>query len=494
MLWKADINYVTILGQKLWHATHNKERKGVLHFRPMNISVTGEIDLSAVKYVEESNYDPLMKGDIVFNNTNSPELIGKTTYIKQDTNWAYSNHMTKIRVNTELLDPVWIAFFLHTKYLQGFFKMQCTHHVNQASINSSYLSQRVNIPLPPLPEQHRIVAKIEELLTQLDAGVASLKKAQTQLKRYRQAVLKAAFEGRLTQEWREEHKGEIEPAEILSKKITGEQKKWNHRKSKEIENIDIRRYVEIPEEWISTQIQNIARVIQYGSSEKADDNTSGIPIIRMGNLKDGKIDFSNLKYISKNSPDISKCLLQLGDVLFNRTNSAELVGKTAVFNRESYEAVFASYLIRVRVDNELYSPDFLSYYINSSFGRKYISSVVSQQVGQANVNGTKLANMVIPYPDISEQKEIISEIERHFSQIDHVEQTIETSLRQAETLRQTILKQAFEGKLVPQDPNDEPASVLLERIKAEKASRAAEGKKGKTLQRRSPKRTIKNAD
>jgi type I restriction enzyme S subunit len=102
--------------------------------------------------------------------------------------------------------------------------------------------------------------------------------------------------------------------------------------------------------------------------------------------------------------------------------------------------------------------------------------------------------MVIPYPDISEQKEIISEIERHFSQIDHVEQTIETSLRQAETLRQTILKQAFEGKLVPQDPNDEPASVLLERIKAEKASRAAEGKKGKTLQRRSPKRTIKNAD
>ncbi len=341
--------------------------------------------------------------------------------------------------------------------------------------------RKIELPLPPLPEQHRIIAKIEELFTQLDAGVASLKKVQAQLRRYRQAVLKAAFEGRLTQEWREEHRGEIEPADVMRQRIVLSQQKWNIRKSKNLDNSEPEKFFEVPEEWIMTRIHNIAPIIQYGSSERADDNMTGIPIIRMGNLQDGKIDFSNLKFISRKSPDIAKCQLHRGDVLFNRTNSAELVGKTAVYNKEFYEAVFASYLIRVRVDDEMFSPEFLSYYINSAFGRSYISSVVSQQVGQANVNGTKLANMPIPYPHVSEQKMIVAEIERHFSQIDHLENTIETGLRQAESLRQSILKRAFEGKLVPHDPNDEPASVLLERIKAEKEKTSPVTKKRKSV-------------
>jgi type I restriction enzyme S subunit len=126
--------------------------------------------------------------------------------------------------------------------------------------------------------------------------------------------------------------------------------------------------------------------------------------------------------------------------------------------------------------------------------QKWLQKRGKATAGQYNYTITMSRSLPVPLPPIIEQSIILEEIERHFSQIDHLENTIITSLRQAETLRQSILKQAFEGKLVPQDPNDEPASVLLERIKAEKASRAAEGKKGKTLQRRSPKRTIKNAD
>jgi type I restriction enzyme S subunit len=308
---------------------HNKERKGVLHFRPMNISVTGEIDLSAVKYVEESNYDPLMKGDIVFNNTNSPELIGKTTYIKQDTNWAYSNHMTKIRVNTELLDPVWIAFFLHTKYLQGFFKMQCTHHVNQASINSSYLSQRVNIPLPPLPEQHRIVARIEELFTQLDAGVASLKKAQAQLKRYRQAVLKAAFEGRLTQEWREEHNGEIEPAEILIARIKKKHPGNEKEISKRLPLIETELF-QLPKEWIWIYAQDICDNITNGytpTAEKLFDDTGEIPFIKVYNLtKSGALDFTiKPTYIRRvtHTTELKRSVVFPNDILMRISNNLE---------------------------------------------------------------------------------------------------------------------------------------------------------------------------
>ena len=130
---------------------HNQESRGIPHLRPMNINAKGEIDFSVVKYVQPASYDPLIKGDVLFNNTNSSELLGKTAYIKDDTNWAYSNHMTRIRLNLSFLNYAWISYYLYTLFLKGFFRMSCTHHVNQASINSTFLSQKVPIPLPPFP-------------------------------------------------------------------------------------------------------------------------------------------------------------------------------------------------------------------------------------------------------------------------------------------------------------------------------------------------------
>src|SRR5260370_5029106 len=182
---------------------HNKQGIGVPHLRPMNISSRGEITLRDLKYVEASDYAPLKAGDILFNNTNSPALLGKTSYIRQDTNWAFSNHMTRIQVDGNNLSPAWIARYLHYLFETGYFMANCTNHVNQASINTGFLSMRVRVPIPPLSEQHRIVDKIEELFTQLNAGIEELRKAQMQLKRYRQAVLKAAVTGELTKEWRE---------------------------------------------------------------------------------------------------------------------------------------------------------------------------------------------------------------------------------------------------------------------------------------------------
>ena len=183
----------------------------------------------------------------------------------------------------------------------------------------------------------------------------------------------------------------------------------------------------------------------------------------MGNLQDGDLDFENLKYLPQDYPSLDDFVLEPGDVLFNRTNSAELVGKTAVYKSFHPKAVFASYLIRVKVFDG-YLANFLSFYINSVFGRQYIASVVSQQVGQANVNGTKLKNMSIPFPPLAEQHRIVDEVERRLSVVAEVEAAVNANLARAERLRQAILKRAFEGRLVPQDPDDEPASALLERI------------------------------
>lgn len=331
-------------------------------------------------------------------------------------------------------------------------------------------------PIPPLPEQHRIVAKMEEHFTKLDAGIEALKKIKAQLKRYRQAVLKYAFEGKLTQEWREANKGKIEPASVLLGRIKEQRKKETKRELKELPPVDTSDLPELPEGWVWTRIGEIARMIQYGTSEKAGDDSTGVPVIRMGNIYDGKIIFGNLKYFPKGWSQVNDFILRGGDILFNRTNSMELVGKTAVYKDNYPKAVFASYLIRVRVNNDFYIPEMISFSINSFYGRKYIASVVSQQVGQANVNGTKLSLMPIPLPSLSEQQKIVKKIESRFSIADNIEKAAEQSLKQSDRLRQSILKRAFEGKLVPQDHTDEPAEKLLKRIREEKARQEAENK------------------
>ena len=344
------------------------------------------------------------------------------------------------------------------------------------------------IPLPPLPEQHRIVAKIEELFTKLDAGINELYKAQSQLKRYRQSVLKSAFEGKLTEAWRAEHQDEIEPAAVLLERVlTERRKKWETEqleqmrakekmpkddkwkaKYKEPVAPDMIELPKLPKGWTWATVEQLSTKIQYGSSKKTDADSNGVPVLRMGNIVDGKIVLNNLKYLPKEHNEFPELLLNKGDLLFNRTNSRELVGKTAVYTGIPNPCSFASYLIRVRFHPRIDSM-IVAYYINSVYGKDWILSVVSQQAGQANVNGTKLKLLSVPMPPEKEQQILVEGVERHLSVADEVEKTITAELKRAEQLRQSILKKAFSGELVPQDPSDEPASVLLERIKAEKS-------------------------
>ncbi len=338
------------------------------------------------------------------------------------------------------------------------------------------------LPLPPLPEQRAIVSKIEQLFSDLDSGINNFKKAQAQLKRYRQSVLKAACDGRLVPTEAELARAEgreYEPADVLLARILKErrEKLGKNKKYKEPAEQDTDRLLELPEGWCWANVGMISEKIQYGTSEKAGEDNSGIPVLRMGNIQDGKLIYEDLKYFPKEWSELSDFLLQGGDVLFNRTNSAELVGKTAVYkNQHRRPSVFASYLIRVTVFKDAYIPDMLSYFINSFYGRKYIGSVVSQQVGQANVNGTKLSRMPLPLPPLAEQRRIVAEVERRLSISDKMEVTITESLQKAESLRQSILKKAFEGKLRNEKelekarnaPDWEPAEKLLERIRQEK--------------------------
>ena len=315
------------------------------------------------------------------------------------------------------------------------------------------------VPIAPQNEQHLIVAKIEELFTRLDAGVSNLEKIKGQLEIYRQSVLKNAFQGKLTKDWRFRL---AEPKNSELDFVSGE------CTQNALSRKNPRYLSEMPDHWTWTTIKQVSERLQYGTSEKASPDTSGIPVIAMGNIQKGKLVFDGFKSFPRNWHKLTDYLLQDGDVLFNRTNSAELVGKTAVYHAGDPTAVFASYLIRIQINKRCYEPDLLAYFINSSQGREYIASVVSQQVGQANVNGKKLGSMAIPLPNVTEQRAIAQEIGRHFGVTDQIEKSTELALKYVKKLRQVILRKAFAGALVPQRPSEEPAPVLLQRIQAAK--------------------------
>lgn len=282
--------------------------------------------------------------------------------------------------------------------------------------------------IPPLPEQQAIVFKIEELLSDLENGKQQLQTAQQQLKVYRQSLLKWAFEGKLT-----------------------------NKNVKE---------GELPKGWKWVKLGDVCSNVEYGSATKSK-KVGKVPVLRMGNIQNGKIDWDDLVF-TDDMEEIEKYLLKKNDVLFNRTNSAEWVGKTAQYKGER-PAIFAGYLIRINRIETLIDATYLTYYLNTHEAKQYGNTVRSFGVNQSNINGTKLKTYPIPLPALKEQQLIVSELESKLTVCDKLEETISQSLKQAETLRQSILKKAFEGKLVAQTPNDEPASKLLENIKTESA-------------------------
>ncbi|ABL65516.1 restriction endonuclease subunit S [Chlorobium phaeobacteroides] len=338
--------------------------------------------------------------------------------------------------------------------------------------------EETKIGLPPLSEQRSIVSKIEQLFSELDNGIACLKKAQEQLKVYRQAVLKQAFEGELTKSWREQQ-ANLPSAQDLLDTIKTEREQAAKNQGKKLKpvtplaKVELDELTELPDGWCWIKLGELTIGVEYGTSTKSLEKGE-VPVIRMGNIQQGRIDWNDLAF-TDDKADISKYRLLKGDVLFNRTNSPELVGKAAIYNGEM-PAIFAGYLIRVNQIKELLHCKYLNFFLNSHPAKVYGNSVKTDGVNQSNINGEKLKSYPLPYCSPKEQEQIVQEIEARLSVCDNMEATIRESLEKAEALRQSILKKAFEGKLLSEeeltatrnDPDWEPAEKLLERIRAEK--------------------------
>ena len=289
---------------------------------------------------------------------------------------------------------------------------------------SSKTLQKMPVPFPPPTEQHRIVSRIESLFAKLDEAKEKAQAVVDGFELRKSAILHKAFTGELTERWRKEHGVGLES-------------------------------------WKQLSIASICYSLKYGTAKKSE-KSGPVVVLRMGNLQQGEIDWSDLAY-SSDMDDIEKYRLEADDVLFNRTNSAALVGKTSIYRGE-YPAIYAGYLIKLDYDHEIVTGDFLNYALNTDRAKEYCNLVKTDGVNQSNINAKKIGAYVISVPQIDEQKEIVKLLQKLFALEKHAKETAEAVLSQIDTMKKAILARAFRGELGTNDPAEESAVELIKAV------------------------------
>jgi len=358
----------------------------------------------------------------------------------------------------------------------------------------------IPVKIPPLSEQHQIVAIIEELFSKLEAGIESLKKAKEQLKTYRQAVLKWAFEGKLTEKWREENADRIESVEKLLEKIKAEREKrykqqlddWKKavkeweangkqgkkprkpKKPKELPPLteaELAELPRVPEGYVYTYLAYVGELARGKSKHRPRNDKilfgGKYPFIQTGEVKAAK---GIIKKYSQTYNDFGLAQSKLWPVGTLCITIAANIAETAFL---AIEACFPDSIVGFSGYGKVIIPKYVYYFIKSI---RHKIEAYAPATAQKNINLKTLENIIIPYCSLLEQQAIVQEIESRLSVADQLEQIIEESLKKAEALRQSILKKAFEGELTRKWREEHPelitgensAEALLERIKAEK--------------------------
>lgn len=381
-----------------------------------------------------------------------------------------------VRPGTSEISPRWLMWFVNSPEFRA----------NVAALQSGSTRKRISrrnlatiqLPVPPPAEQRRIADRIEELFSILDSGVASAQRVLTNLQRYRAAVLKAAVAGELTSEWRAEHP-ETEPASELLERILEDRreaweqeqlekyaekgkeppKNWKNR-YKEPEPPDVHGLPELSEGWAWATVQQLADV--QGGIQKQPNRapkSNAYPYLRVANVRRGHLDLDQIEYMELFGDEIDRLRLRPGDLLVVEGNgSRDQIGRSAVWLGEIDDCVHQNHIIRVRPMGV--SSRYLDYYWNSPEGMMRAIEVSASTSGLYTLSVTKVNALPVPVPPLDEQTEVVAEVERRLSVIDEIEKEVDGGLKRAERLRQAILKKAFEGRLVPQDRDDEPASVM----------------------------------
>jgi type I restriction enzyme S subunit len=297
----------------------------------------------------------------------------------------------------------------------------------------------VTIPTCEYTQQY-IANLIDSVDSKKGSASQHLCTARQAIERFRQAILAAACSGRLTTEWRKANPHTQTVEQALAAVPQGKRRTSLTNAPTDLILPDL------PDNYVVTTIRHASTKLEYGTSKRADAlGNTGIPILRMGNIQDGQLKLDDLKYV-KSTRETQRLILENGDLLFNRTNSPELVGKSAVFH-ERTDVTFASYLIRVRFAGDIAEPDFVNFWINSAWGKAWARHVKTDGVSQSNINGTKLGAMPLPLPPIEEQREIVRRASGMLQIADDLLARCHSIERCLDRSSQAVLVKAFRGEM-----------------------------------------------
>ena len=540
---------------------YNYQDEGIRFIKAENIDSEG-IASSTTSYIDDETHEFLKRSilhddDLLFSIAGTIGRVGRVRQIDLPANTNQA--LAIIRLKPGVVYQKYLFYYLRSDAIQKE-SLQKIVGVGRANLSLTNIGE-FEIPIAPLEQQKRIVAEIEKQFSRLDEAVAYLKRVKANLKRYKAAVLKAAVEGKLTEEWRKQHlpapssvpgkfytyailcdddsiyightddierrwkehrqgqgaewtqkhkpvkiahyeehdtrteaaerekwlktgfgrkwlkrelgagrtrqAGDVEPADKLLERVLAERReKWQGRgKYKEPAAPDTTDLPELPEGWVWASLGQLIDEPNYGTAKKCDYGSGAVGVLRIPNVANGVIDAVDLKSADFDDGEKSAYALKAGDILTIRSNgSVALVGKCALVRGQDTKFLYAGYLIRMRPSSAEMSSEYLMACLSSQMLRRQIEAKAKSTSGVNNINSGELQSLIVPLCSKKEQNQVVAEVERRLSIVAGAESQVDANLRRADRLRQSILKQAFSGQLVPQDANDEPASLLLERI------------------------------
>ena len=474
-------------------------------------NINSDLDFTGLVYVPESCVSGgqyVQSGDtIIAASSGSLSVVGKSAQLRQKWHGTFGAFCYSLRPAPTRIAPFYLGYFLQTsEYRSQVSRLAAGVNIN--NLKRQHLEE-LKIPLFPVAEQHRIVDAIESYFTRLDDAVATLERVQRNLTRYRASVLKAAVEGRLVPTEAELASAEgrdYEPASVLLERILVERRrrweeaelakmaakgktpkddKWKGR-YKEPVRPSVASLPRVPDGWAWATVDMVADIkggITKGQKLRPGEEVREVPYLRVANVQRGFLDLSIMKTISATDAQIDELRLAPGDVLFNEGGDRDKLGRGWLWKGEIPECIHQNHVFRARILTSDLVPEFLSWFGNTS-GQVYFFDEGKQTTNLASINMTKLRALPVPLPPRPEQDRIREATERHLSVADTADRLLSNDLRRCARLRQAVLKWAFEGKLVDQDSADEPASVLLDRIKTGRDDAASETKSTKRGRRK----------
>lgn len=411
-----------------------------------------------------SEKQQLREGDIVVaTSSGSKHLVGKTAQVKKSWAGSFGAFCAAIRPSAGI-DHHYLGYFFESREYKDFIAKQALG-VNINNLRRGDLEE-ISVPIAPLEQQKRIVEEIEKQFSRLDEAVANLKRVKANLKRYKAAVLKAAVEGKLTEEWRKQNP-DVEPASKLLERILAERRqKWEEaelvkmkskgkapkddnwkKKYKEPGPFDSRKLSILPEDWLWTSIESIG-FVQLGRqrSPRYHSGPNMKPYLRVQNVFEDRIDLDDVMEMDFPPEDYRKYKVEPGDILLNEGQSPEFLGRPAIFCGEHPDICFTNTLIRFRVYQPML-PEYplLVFRAYMSSGRFTAEGTITTNIAHLSVG--RFSQIEYPLPPLLEQIEIVKEAERRLSIINMLDNKLDKERRRAERLRQSILTTAFSGKL-----------------------------------------------